>query len=179
MEDGAVTISRVSGSVTYPARFMLVGAMNPCRCGWYGSDKCICSDSQLQSYRSKLSGPLLDRIDIFVGVQALEFQELRNDKPAESSALIRERVERAREIQRKRLNETECNSRMDTVQINEYCKLNEASELLLKTAFERMNMSGRSHDKILRVARTIADLDDSADIAVTHLAEALQYRNSQ
>jgi magnesium chelatase family protein len=186
MEEGEVTISRVSGSVTYPSRFILVCAMNPCKCGWHGTSRCTCSENEVARYRSKISGPLLDRIDIYVGVRSLEFDELRDVKPAESSASIRERVNAARARQQTRFassnaqteqsRRTECNGQMSASMVRKYCELDDAGTKLLRAAFDAMGMTGRSHDKILRVARTIADLADSEAIELPHLAEALQYR---
>lgn len=180
LEDGEITVSRVSGSATYPAGFMLVCAMNPCKCGWYGhpSGRCRCSEYEVKRYRSRISGPLLDRIDIIVEVPALEYDELKFKKPAESSADIKQRVNAAREIQNNRYKEDSIssNARMNGKQINKFCNLSEESELLMHQAYDRMGLTGRSYDRILRVARTIADLDGSDNIEVNHLAEAIQYR---
>ncbi|MFB0919490.1 MAG: YifB family Mg chelatase-like AAA ATPase [Oscillospiraceae bacterium] len=180
LEDGCVTISRSTGSATYPASFMLVCAMNPCKCGWYGhpSGRCKCSESSVKKYHSKLSGPLIDRIDIVVEVPALEFDELRAKRPAEKSEDIKKRVNAARLIQRKRF-ESEgfgCNARMEQKQLRENCELSAECEQLMKMAFERMGLTARSYDRILRVARTIADLDGAENIGPAHLAEAIQYR---
>ncbi len=180
LEDGQVTVSRTAGSVTYPASFMLVCAMNPCKCGWYGhpSGRCRCTESAVRKYQSKISGPLLDRIDIMVEVPALEFDELRARKPAESSADIKKRVDAAREIQRQRF--ADCgigsNAHMEQKQLREHCELSPDCEELMKMAFEKMGLTARSYDRILRVARTIADLDGSKTVATQHLAEAIQYR---
>ena len=180
LEEGEITVSRVSGSATYPAGFMLVCAMNPCKCGWYGhpSGRCRCSEYEVKRYRSRISGPLLDRIDIIVEVPALEYDELKLKKPAESSADIKQRVNAAREIQNIRYKEDSIssNARMNGKQINKFCNLSEESELLMHQAYDRMGLTGRSYDRILRVARTIADLDGSENIEVNHLAEAIQYR---
>ena len=180
LEDGQVTISRASGSVIFPSSFMLVCAMNPCKCGWYGhpSGRCHCSENEIRRYQGRISGPLLDRIEIIVEAPALEFDELRRRTPAESSASIRERVNRAREIQRMRFprDGTMSNARMDSNQLREFCSLSPEGEELLREAFEAMDLSARSHDRILRVARTIADLDRSEEIDVSHIAEAIQYR---
>lgn len=180
LEDGSVTISRSSGNVTYPASFMLVCAMNPCKCGWYGhsSGRCRCTESSVKKYHSKLSGPLLDRIDIVVEVPALEFDELRTKKPTEKSEDIRTRVNGAREIQRKRFAQDgfDCNARMEQKQLRDCCELSEECENLMKMAFDRMGLTARSYDRILRVARTIADLDRAESISAFHLAEAIQYR---
>jgi magnesium chelatase family protein len=158
---------------------MLVCAMNPCKCGWFGhvSGRCRCSPRDIEKYHAKISGPLLDRIDIMVEVSALEFDELRAKRPAEPSADIRQRVNAARERQRERLGGgTSCNSRMSQAEMREFCELDEAGETLLRQAFERMGLTARSHDRILRVARTIADLEGAERIAPHHLAEAIQYR---
>ena len=180
LEDGTVTVSRASGAVTFPSRFMLVCAMNPCRCGWYGhpSGRCRCSPNEVRRYQNRVSGPLLDRIDIIVEVPALEFEELRRKTPAESSASVRARVNEAREIQHGRFpdDETMCNAHMGTRELRRFCSLSPEGEDLMRDAFDAMGLSARSHDRILRVARTIADLDGTEKIGVEHIAEAIQYR---
>ncbi len=180
LEDGRVTISRVSGAVTYPAEFMLVCAMNPCKCGWYGdpSGRCTCSEMAVQHYRSRISGPLLDRIDIVVEVPAVEFEHLRKRAEAEPSASVKARVDAARNRQHQRFGEdgNMCNARMDPDEMRKYCTLDEESAELMKQAFDVMGLTARSYDRILKVARTIADLEGSEDILSHHIAEAIQYR---
>ena len=180
LEDSVVTISRVSGTVTYPAEFMLVCAMNPCKCGWHGdpSGRCTCSDHAVQSYRSRISGPLLDRIDIIVEVPAVQFDDLRRKKEAEPSSAIRQRVNLARNLQHSRfgMDLGMCNARMSTAQIREYCDLDEQSASLLRQAFDTFGLTARSYDRILKVARTIADLEQSDYIQFQHIAEAIRYR---
>ena len=180
LEDGEVTVSRVSGSVTYPAGFMLVCAMNPCKCGWYGhsSGRCKCSVNDVRRYQSRISGPLLDRIDIIVQAPALEFDELRQRAPSESSADIRKRVNKARSLQQQRYSGSGItdNSRIGQKELRAYCALDSECEELMREAFDAMNLSARSYDRILRVARTIADLAGSEAITPEHLAEAIQYR---
>ena len=180
LEDGAVTISRVSGAVSYPAEFMLVCAMNPCKCGWYGdaSGRCICSDMAVQNYRGRISGPLLDRIDIVVEVPAVHFEDLRARAEAEPSAEIKKRVDEARKQQHARFgkNTTMCNARMGPEEMRNFCKLDTEGETLMKQAFEAMGLTARSYDRILKVARTVADLDGSEEIKPQHIAEAIQYR---
>ena len=183
LEEGEVTVSRASGSVTFPSRFMLVCAMNPCRCGWYGhpSGRCRCSEQSVRAYQGKISGPLLDRIDIMVEVPALEYEELEARPSGESSAAVKERVDAARAIQRTRFAGTAVldNARMDPAAMEAWCQLDAAGSALMKSAYEALGLTARSYDRILRVARTIADLDGAADIGPTHLAEAIQYRTFQ
>jgi magnesium chelatase family protein len=180
LESGKVTISRASGTVTYPCRFMLVCAMNPCRCGWHGhpSDKCYCSESSIRNYHGRLSGPMLDRIDMYVEVPAVEFDAMRSKGSAERSETIKARVDEARRVQRERFAgmDIECNARIDVSRLRELCPLDQSGEALLRLAFNKLTLTARSHDRILRVARTIADLAGSAAIQTTHLAEAIQYR---
>ena len=180
LEDGQVTISRVAGAVTYPAEFMLVCAMNPCKCGWYGdpSGRCNCSENSVRNYRSRISGPMLDRIDIVVEVPSVHFEDLRRRAEAEPSAAVKERVDKARNIQNERygVDSGVCNARMKPGQLRKYCELDEAGAALMKQAFEAMGLTARSYDRILKVARTVADLDGSETIQPHHLAEAIQYR---
>ena len=179
LEDGKVTISRVSTTVTYPAEFMMVCAMNPCKCGWYGdpSGRCRCSQREVDAYRSRISGPMLDRIDIVVEVPSVHFEDLRSRKEAEPSAAVKERVNAARAIQNKRFeNSGMCNARMGPAEMREYCALSEESAQLMKDAFEAMGLTARSYDRILKVARTVADLEGSETIEPHHIAEAIQYR---
>jgi len=180
LEDGVVTISRVSGSVSYPAEFMLVCAMNPCKCGWYGdsSGRCTCSAQAVQNYRSRISGPLLDRIDMIVEVPAVKFEELRSRREAEPSSAIKERVNAARDRQNRRFGESSgmCNARMGPTELRYYCKLDDESHEMMRQAFDVFGLTARSYDRILKVARTIADLDGSKEIKSDHIAEAIQYR---
>lgn len=180
LEDGCVTIARVSGTVTYPSEFMLVCAMNPCKCGWYGdpSGKCTCSEQSVNNYRSRISGPLLDRIDIIIEVPAVHFEDLHRREEAEPSASIRERVNAARLFQHRRYGEggVMCNARMGPEELRRYCKLDEESAFMMKQAFDVFGLTARSYDRILKVARTIADLDGSMQITSDHIAEAIQYR---
>ena len=180
LEDGEVTVSRVAGTVTYPSRFMLVGAMNPCKCGWYGhpSGRCRCTERDVRRYHSKISGPLLDRIDLIVEVPALDYEELSRRSSAERSADIKKRVNAAREIQRRRFggDGTMCNAHIGSREMSEICALDAEGEALMHAAFDSMRLSARSYDRILRVARTIADLDGQKNISAEHIAEAIQYR---
>ena len=180
LEEGWVTISRSAGSERFPARFMLVCAMNPCKCGWYGTDRCRCSPQAVDKYLSRLSGPLLDRIDLYVEVPALDFDQLSRRSDAEPSAVIKARVNAARAIQTVRFGPEgpDCNAHMGQTELARFCRLDEAGTALIRGAFDRMGLTARSYDRILRVARTIADLDGAEHIGVEHLAEAIQYRES-
>lgn len=180
LEDGVITVSRNAVSVTYPADFMLIASMNPCPCGNYGSAtaECTCTASQIHRYLNKLSGPLLDRIDIHIEVDNVGFGELQEDALAEPSAVIRERVNKAREIQLARLSPygRRCNAQMTSADIKRFCKTDKQSAELLENSFKKLNLTARAYNRILKVARTIADLDGAENIAVKHVAESLQYR---
>lgn len=180
MEDGKVTISRVNGTLTFPSDFMLVAAMNPCPCGYLGnSEKCHCSMNEIEKYHHKISGPLLDRIDLMVEMPPVAYADLESAAPAESSASIRERVIRAHAIQLERFRDEGIffNSQMGAPQIEKYCPLAPKDRDVLRSAFERLDMSVRAYHKILKLARTVADLDGSGQITLRHLLEVLQYRS--
>ena len=181
LEDRMVTISRANCTLSYPSNFMLIASMNPCPCGYYGSkDKeCSCSETAIEKYINKISGPLLDRIDIHIEVPEVKYENLENTSPSESSAEIKKRVNNAREIQRKRyLNHNIfSNSELSPNLLDEYCKLDTQSKELMKKAFDKLGLSARAYGKILKVARTIADLDSSENIQKIHIAEAIQYRS--
>lgn len=180
LEDGIVTISRVNATLTYPCNFMLIASMNPCPCGFYGAKEkeCTCSSQAIQKYIGKISGPLLDRIDIQVEVEQVPYEKLDNNERIETSEEIKERVNKARKIQRKRYQSLEIysNSQLNPKQIEEYCKLDKKGKELLQKAFNNLGLSARAYGRILKVARTIADLDGKANIEVNHIAEAIQYR---
>ncbi len=181
IEDGTVTISRISSTLTYPCNFMLVASMNPCPCGYYGSkDKdCTCTSQAIHNYMAKISGPLLDRIDIQVEVTPVKYEKLQNDIKEESSDEIRKRVNEARNIQleRYKYDGIYSNSGLTPKLMDKYCKLDKNSKNLLQKAFENLGLSARAHGRILKVARTIADLDKKENIETTHIAEAIQYRS--
>jgi len=181
LEDGDVTISRASGSLTYPARFMLVAAMNPCPCGFYSDPvrACTCNPGAIHRYLQRISGPLLDRIDIHIEVPRLKDQELINQPNGEPSAAIRERVQRAREIQSSRFqdNGAHCNAHMNAKQIRKFCQANDDAKDLLRTAINQLNLSARAYDRILKLSRTIAGLEGVQHISLSRIAEAVQYRS--
>lgn len=181
LEDGHVTIARAQASLTYPANFMLVAAMNPCPCGFYNDHlkNCTCTPNMIQKYLQRISGPLLDRIDIHIEVPRLKQNELISKAPGESSASIRARVRNSRDIQNARFAGTKiyCNAQMTPRQMKQYCKLNQDAENMLKQAIEHLHLSARAYDRILKLSRTIADLAASEDIRVEHIAEAVQYRS--
>ncbi len=181
LEDGVITVSRISGTYEYPANFMLVASMNPCPCGNYGSSSavCTCSPTQIQNYLKRLSGPLLDRIDLKIDVERVTFLDITSKSLEESSEEIKKRVDRARQIQTQRFKGTSIhtNAKMTTKMINEFCKLSNECEEILKLAFDKYHISARGYSRILKVARTIADLDEKENIEPSHIAEALAYRN--
>lgn len=189
LEDRKICVTRTKMSVEYPASFMLVAAMNPCPCGHYGENNpahpCTCTPAQIHRYMSRISGPLLDRIDIQCDIQAVPYSTLKDTEPGESSAAMRKRVVRAREIQQKRFEEyntstkksIHCNAQMTPKLVREFCHLDEQSDKILSYAMDKMGLSARAYDRILKVARTIADLDNSADIQMQHISEAISYRS--
>jgi len=180
LEDGFVTVSRAKGTVRFPAQFMLVAAMNPCPCGYFGTDarRCKCTPGQIERYLSKISGPLVDRIDIHIDVPAISFSKLRSKSGQLDSATMREDVVRARDVQGKRFSndKTMTNARMSHKQVRKFCELDQACEMLLKQAMTEFGLSARAHDKICKVARTITDLAGAETIAPEHIAEAISYR---
>ena len=181
LEDGSITVSRVQQTVEYPASITLVASMNPCPCGYYGSknNECRCSPNTIQKYISKISGPIMDRIDLHVEIDGVEFEDLTSYEEAESSASIKKRVDAARSLQRERYagSNTRCNSEMNASQLKKYCELDDETTKILKRAFDRFKLSARAYTRILKVARTIADLEHSDKIKKEHITEAIQYRS--
>jgi magnesium chelatase family protein len=182
LEERRITISRAKFSVEYPASFMLIASMNPCPCGYFNhpEKECVCVPGTVQKYLSKVSGPLLDRIDIHIEVTPVNFDQLADNRKAEKSDRIRERVVNARSIQSERFNGREglySNAQMSSTMVREVCQINAAGQNLLKTAMNKLQLSARAYDRILKVARTIADLAASEEIKIEHLAEAIQYRS--
>ena len=177
LEEGRVVISRATGTMTFPSQFVLVASMNPCPCGFYGdrTRECRCSPHMITKYRNRISGPLLDRIDIHVEVPAVKYKEMAGETTGETSEQVRERVEKARSVQQRRFKHS--NARMTPKQIKEHCRLDEESQELLKMAMTELNLSARAYDRILKVSRTIADLDDAPTIQSQHISEAIQYRS--
>ncbi len=181
LEDGNVTVSRVAGTLTYPCSFTLIGAMNPCPCGFFGhpTKRCTCSPTAVSKYLNRVSGPMLDRLDIHVEVPPVKYEELQGGNREETSKEIKSRVDRARKIQNERYkNENiSCNARLTPSALKKYCRLTEDAEMLLKSAFESMGLSGRAYDRLLKVARTLADLEGEKNIDVGHIAQAIQFRS--
>ncbi len=181
LEDGRVTVSRAAGSITFPSEFMLVAAMNPCPCGYFGDLKreCRCSPVQVQRYRQRISGPLLDRIDLHIEVPSVEYRDIASERAEERSSAIRERIDRARERQQARFHSdkrTTCNARMSSRAIKQHCKLGSDSQELIRVAMTELNLSARAYDRILKVSRTIADLGGADGISPDDVSEAIQYR---
>ncbi len=183
IEDRTITVSRARGSVTFPASFMLVAAMNPCPCGYYGDPfkECKCSSGEISRYHKRISGPLLDRIDIFVDVPHIDYEKLTEDKPGESSDKVRARVKVAHEIQLERFRGTKlkCNADMTPKEVKEFCTVEPAAQSLLRSAMKQLHLTGRAFHRILKLSRTIADLEHSDIIKTHHMAEALQYRHKE
>ena len=181
LEDKIVTISRINASLTYPSNFMFVASMNPCPCGFYGSQdkECTCTPQAISRYMGKISGPLLDRIDIQIEVTPVKYQKLDSSDDIESSQEIKERVNKARKIQQQRYEKEAIysNSQLTPKLIEKYCKLDKEGKNILELAFQRLGLSARAYGRILKVARTIADLDDKENIETNHIAEAIQYRS--
>jgi magnesium chelatase family protein len=182
LEDGRVTVSRAAGSVTFPSEFMLVAAMNPCPCGYFGDLKreCRCSPGQVQRYRQRISGPLLDRIDLHIEVPSIEYRDMASERAEEPSSAVRERVSAARKRQQARFandSKTNCNARMGTKHLKQWCKPDWESQELIRVAMTELNLSARAYDRILKVARTIADLASAEGITGEHVSEAIQYRS--
>lgn len=181
LEDGNVTISRVNSTLTYPSNFMLIASMNPCPCGYYGSSdkECTCNESQITRYIGRISGPLLDRIDIHIEVTPVKYEKLDSEVDIETSKQIRERVNKARKIQYERYKQygIYSNSELTPKLIEKYCKLDKESKMLLQNSFDKLGLSARAYSRILKVARTIADLEAKEKIEICHIAEAIQYRS--
>ena len=182
LEDGHVTISRAAISLDYPAQFLMVASSNPCPCGYYGdgSDRCRCNPTMIQRYMSRLSGPLLDRIDLHINVPSVPYKELASDPTGEPSKLIRDRVNHARGVQASRFADSKgifCNARMSSRDLRTFCRVDQKGHDLLQSAIQRMGLSARAYDRILKVSRTIADLENNADVTARHVAEAVQYRS--
>ena len=181
LEDGVVTISRVNATLTYPCNIMLIASMNPCKCGYLGDTRrqCTCTPMQINQYRSKISGPLLDRIDIQVEVPNVDYDDLSSTTKGETSAEVKKRVNKARKVQLERYKDLSIysNSQLDAGMLQKYCPLDDESNAMLKAAFDNLGLSARAHGRILKVARTIADLEGSENIKAAHIAEAIQYRS--
>jgi magnesium chelatase family protein len=182
LEDGAVTIARAAMSLSYPARFMLAAAMNPCPCGWFGDPhhSCSCPPLEVQRYLARVSGPLLDRIDIHLEVPAVKYQALTEAAAGEPSEAIRERVDRARLLQRERFAKRRgiyANAHMAPRDIRAFCRVSDGADALLRTAITRLGLSARGYHRVLKIARTIADLDGAGDLEPKHVSEAVQYRS--
>jgi len=180
LEDGVITVSRATGHLEFPAKFILIASMNPCPCGYYGdrAKTCSCSAIQIQNYRKKISGPIIDRIDMHLEVPRVDFKHLTDEIPAENSAKIKERVQKAREIQTERFKNDKfiANSEMSSEKTRQCCNLNTEAKQLISDAVNNLNLSARAYFRILKLARTIADLEEEPNISATNLAEALQYR---
>jgi magnesium chelatase family protein len=180
IEDKIVTISRAQGSLTFPASFQLIAAMNPCPCGYFGDPvkACTCSAGTVTKYQKRISGPLLDRIDIHIAVPRVEYEKLSDSRLGEKSSVVQARVEAARQVQRQRFASSgiACNADMHPAEVRQYCAMDETCRTLMKTAMQQLQLSARAYHRVLKLARTIADLAGAEKIAPAHLAEALQYR---
>jgi magnesium chelatase family protein len=180
LEDRVITISRAQGSVTFPANFMLVGAMNPCPCGYYGDPfkQCTCSPGLITRYQKRISGPFIDRVDIFVEVPHIDYEKLTDDRLGEKSEKVQKRIENARSTQRQRFDGTilACNAEMTPTEVREFCQVEESAQSLLKTAMKQLYLSARAFHRILKIGRTLADLEGADTIKAHHIAEAIQYR---
>jgi magnesium chelatase family protein len=181
LEDGVITISRVGATIGYPANFTLIASMNPCPCGYYGSKdrECKCTPQNIHKYLNKLSGPLMDRIDIHIEVDNVTYDDLRRESVEEPSSEIKKRVDKAREIQLNRFNNTGIysNAKMNDQHLKDYCKIDNESDAILRSAFDKLKLSARAYSRILKVARTIADLEGSQNIEIDHIIEAISYRS--